>query len=177
MAASLIAHFQMLARYNTIANERLYETCSRLDEEEYRRERAASFRSVHRTLNHILLGDRIWMARFTETGHATTPPLGGELYPNFAALRAARVAEDARIEAFLADAAAEFLAKEVRYVNSAGEHHADPAGLLMAHLFNHQTHHRGQVHVMLSQTTVQPPALDMHRVIRPEASKSSPRGV
>jgi uncharacterized damage-inducible protein DinB len=175
MAATLIAHFQMLARYNTIANERLYEACSRLDNEEYRRERAASFRSVHRTLNHILLGDRIWMARFTETGHANTPPLGSELYPDFVSLRAARVAEDARIEAFLADAAfqagaaEEFLAKEVRYVNSAGEHHADPAGLLLAHLFNHQTHHRGQVHTMLSQTAVKPPALDMHRAIRPEA--------
>jgi uncharacterized damage-inducible protein DinB len=56
----------------------------------------------------------------------------------------------------------------VRYVNSTGEQHADPAGLMLAHLFNHQTHHRGQVHVMLSQTTVRPPALDMHRVIRPE---------
>jgi uncharacterized damage-inducible protein DinB len=169
MAASLMAHFQMLARYNTIANERLYETCSRLDEEEYRRERAASFRSVHRTLNHILLGDRIWMARFTGTGHATTPPLDSELYPDFAGLRAARAAEDARIEAFLAAAAEEFLTQEVRYVNSAGEPHADPAGLLLAHLFNHQTHHRGQVHVMLSQTAVRPPSLDMHRVIRPEA--------
>ncbi|HXB68927.1 MAG TPA: DinB family protein [Candidatus Acidoferrales bacterium] len=167
--ASLIAHFQMLARYNSIANERLYDACGRLDEEEYRRERAASFRSVHRTLNHILLGDRIWMARFTETGYTTTPALGSELYPDFASLRAARVAEDARIEAFLADATEELLAKEVRYVNSAGEHHADPAGLLLAHLFNHQTHHRGQVHVMLSQTTVRPPALDMHRAIRPEA--------
>ena len=176
MAAPLIAHFQMLARYNTIANERLYETCGRLDEEEYRRERAASFRSVHRTLNHILLGDRIWMARFTETGHATTPALGSELYPDFAGLRAARVAEDARIEAFLADATEEFLAKEVRYVNSAGEHHGDPAGLLLAHLFNHQTHHRGQVHVMLSQTTVRPPALDMHRAIRPEAESRMQAG-
>jgi uncharacterized damage-inducible protein DinB len=169
MSVSLIAHFQMLARYNTIANQRLYEACSRLDPEEYRRERAASFRSVHRTLNHILLGDRIWMARFTETGHTTTPPLGGELYTDFASLQAARVAEDARIEAFLADATEEFLAKEVRYVNSEGEHHADPAGLLLAHLFNHQTHHRGQVHVMLTQTAVRPPALDMHRAIRPEA--------
>jgi len=176
MAASLIAHFRMLARYNTIANERLYDACSRLSAEEYRGERAASFRSVHRTLNHILLGDRIWMARFTGTGHATTPALGGELYPDFSSLRAARVAEDARIEAFLATATEDFLAKEVRYVNSAGEPHADPAALLLAHLFNHQTHHRGQVHVMLSQTAVRPPALDMHRAIRPEAESRLPLG-
>jgi uncharacterized damage-inducible protein DinB len=168
MAASLIAHFQMLARYNTIANERLYEACGRLNEEEYRRERAASFRSVHGTLNHILLGDRIWMARFTGTDYTTTPALGNELYPDFPSLRAARVAEDARIEAFMGKATEDFLCQELRYVNSVGEPHADPSGLLLAHLFNHQTHHRGQVHVMLSQAAVKPPALDMHRAIRPE---------
>ena len=167
MAAPLITHFQTLARYNTIANQRLYEAVAFLNDAEYRRERDASFRSIHRTLNHILLGDRIWMGRFTETAHATTPPLGGELYPDFAGLRAARVAEDARIETFLAGATDDFLAKDVRYVNSAGEHYADPAGLLLAHLFNHQTHHRGQVHTMLSQTAVKPPSLDMHRTIRP----------
>jgi uncharacterized damage-inducible protein DinB len=157
----------MLARYNTIANQRLYEAVGHLEDEEYRRERAASFQSVHRTLNHILLGDRIWMARFTETGYDTTPALGGELYPDFASLRTARAAEDARIETFLGSVTEDFLAREVRYVNSAGETHADPAGLLLAHLFNHQTHHRGQVHVMLSQTALRPPSLDMHRAIRP----------
>jgi uncharacterized damage-inducible protein DinB len=167
MATPLIAHLRMLARYNTIANERLYEACGRLDEEEYRRPRAGSFGSIHRTLNHILLGDRLWMDRFTETGGATTPPLGSELYAEFSSLRAARQAEDARLEALLAGATEDFLVKEVRYVNSAGEPHADPAAFLLAHLFNHQTHHRGQIHVMLSQTSVRPPALDMHRAIRP----------
>jgi uncharacterized damage-inducible protein DinB len=167
MAASLIAHFQMLALYNTIANERLYEACGRLDEEEYRRPRAGSFGSIHRTLNHILLGDRLWVDRFTETGGATTPPLGSELYAEFSGLRAARQAEDARLQALLASATEDFLVKEVRYVNSAGQPHADPAAFLLAHLFNHQTHHRGQIHVMLSQTPVRPPALDMHRAIRP----------
>ena len=170
MAALLVAHFRMLARYNTIANERLYDVVGRLGDEEYRLERAASFPSIHRTLNHILLGDRIWMARFTGTGYAVTPPLGGELYADFPGLRTARAGEDARIESFLANVAEDFLAKEVSYTNSAGEHHSDPAGLLLAHLFNHQTHHRGQVHVMLTQAGVKPPALDMHRAIRPEPS-------
>ena len=127
MAASLIAHFRMLARYNTIANERLYEACCRLDEAEYRRERAGSFGSIHGTLNHILLGDRLWMDRFTEAGGATTPPLGNELYAEFSSLRAARLVEDARFQALLAGATEDFLVKEVRYVNSAGEPHADPA--------------------------------------------------
>jgi uncharacterized damage-inducible protein DinB len=167
MASSLMEHFRMLARYNNIANERLYEACSRLDDEEYRRERAGSFASIHRNLNHILLGDRLWMDRFTEADGAATTPPGSELYAEFSSLRAARQAEDARLQALLASAAEDFLEKEVRYVNSAGQPHADPAAFLLAHLFNHQAHHRGQIHVMLSQTSVRPPALDMHRAIRP----------
>ena len=62
----LASYFQNLARYNTIVNERLYMACSELSDDEYRRERAASFNSIHATLNHILLADRIWMDRFTQ---------------------------------------------------------------------------------------------------------------
>src|ERR1700732_3930696 len=104
MATSLLAHFQMLARYNIIANDRLYEACGRLNEEEYRRERAGSFGGIPRTLDNILLGRRLWMHRFTETGGTTTPPLGGELYQDFSSLSAARVEEDARLQALLANA-------------------------------------------------------------------------
>ena len=60
-----------------------------------------------------------------------------------------------------------FLQQEVRYVNNAGRLCADPSPLLLAHLFNHETHHRAQIQIMLSQTPVKPPALDMHRIIRP----------
>jgi uncharacterized damage-inducible protein DinB len=170
----MVAHFQMLARYNAIANERLYATCAQLSDEEYYRERAGSFRSIHRTLAHILLGDRIWMGRFTQPGvRTTTPPLGTELYTTFSELRAAREAEDARIEAFIAGLSDAFLTTQFEYVNSEGKLNVDPAPLVLAHFFNHQTHHRGQVHVMLSQTAVQPPSLDMHRAIRPTPASAS----
>src|SRR5215472_14175902 len=95
----LTAHFQMLARYNSTANERLYAACARLDDCEYRKPRAGSFGSIHALLNHILLGDRIWMARF-EGGGSTTPALNTILYEDFAELRAAREREDDRIERF-----------------------------------------------------------------------------
>src|SRR5579883_3592023 len=100
---NLLAHFQMLARYNRIANERLYERCAQLDPVEYRKQRKGSFGSIHALLNHILLGDRIWMSRF-EGGGRTTPPLATILYDEFPALREARVEEDARIERFFANA-------------------------------------------------------------------------
>lgn len=168
MGAPLIAHFQMLARYNTLANQKLYEACDRLEREEMEKNRPGSFGSIHGILNHILLGDRIWMERF-EGGGATTPPLGTLLYGSFSALRAAREEEDGRIEAFLSTLTEEFLAREFRYVNNRGNLHIDPAPLVLAHFFNHQTHHRGQVCAMLSQTQVTPPSLDMHRLIRPDA--------
>ena len=163
----LIAHFQMLARYNTEANRRLYEACARLDDAEYRKQRAGSFGSIHGLLNHILLGDRVWMWRFTETGGAVTPPLNTELCSGFAELRLERVEHDAHIEAFINALNESFFTREFSYVNNAGKRCCDPAPLLLQHMFNHQTHHRGQVTVMLSQTAVRPPVLDLHRIERP----------
>jgi uncharacterized damage-inducible protein DinB len=154
----------MMARYNRLANEELYAACAQLDDTEYRKQRKGSFGSIHALLNHILLGDRIWMSRF-EGGGATTPPLNTVLYDNFADLRAARVAEDERIERFFAAAPEGFFSRRLRYVNSKGVERFDSAAIVVPHLFNHQTHHRGQVHVMLSQTEVAPPSLDLHRLI------------
>jgi uncharacterized damage-inducible protein DinB len=162
----LLRHFQMLARYNRIANERLYEVCARLTDEEFRRQRKGSFGSIHALLNHLLLGDRIWMARF-EGGGQTTPPLNTVLYDEFEDLRSARVQEDDRIEGFFEGTGLEFLTNRLRYVNSKGVQREDDAAMAAAHFFNHQTHHRGQVHVMLAQTPVQAPSLDLHWLIAP----------
>jgi uncharacterized damage-inducible protein DinB len=156
----LLRHFQMLARYNRVANERLYEACAGLSDEEYRRQRKGSFGSIHALLNHLLLGDRIWTARF-EGGGQTTPALNTVLYDEFPALRTAR------IESFFRNAGPEFLTRELRYVNSKGVARADDPAMATAHFFNHQTHHRGQVHVMLAQTTVAPPSLDLHWIVSP----------
>jgi uncharacterized damage-inducible protein DinB len=166
-SAALAIHFQTMAQYNAVANQRLYTACAQLPDADYRRERPGSFASVHRTLNHILLGDRLWMDRFTNPGVLTTPALNTELYNDFGSLRVAREREDARIVEFMSALDESFLQREVRYVNSAGKNCADPAPLLLAHFFNHQTHHRAQIQMMLSQTPVKPPSLDMHRMIRP----------
>lgn len=167
MGASLVTHFQMLGRYNAIANERLYAVCSELTDEEYRREGPGSFRSIHKTLNHILLGDQIWLTRFTTPEVTSTPALATILYDEFPALREARVLEDARIDAFLDGLTESFLRGTVTYVNNSGKRFEDPILLVLQHLFNHQTHHRGQIHVMLSQFG-RSVNLDMHRAIHPE---------
>jgi len=165
--SALVEHFRRMAAYNTGANRILYAAVARLPDVEYRRPRAAFFGSIHATLNHILLGDRIWMTRFEGGEHPSTG-LNTILYDEFAALRAAREAMDARIEAFFADRVDDaFLTASIRYTTNAAVDAGDPVTVLLPHFFNHQTHHRGQVHGLLSQTEVAPPSLDMHRVLRP----------
>src|ERR1700761_2146854 len=100
--------FLTLARYNSVANTRLYEQVAKLDVAEYRRERKGSFGSIHGLLNHLLLADRIWMSRF-EGGVNTTPPLNTILFETFPELSAARNQEDARIEALFEKVDGDFL--------------------------------------------------------------------
>lgn len=166
MSASLIQNFRTLARYNTLANRRLYEACARLSDTERTRARQAFFGSIHRTLNHIMVGDRIWLARFAGE-EVSSVGLDAILYGDFGNLWQARKVEDARIEEFVSGLNETFLGRTIRYVNNEDKVYEDPVSLLVMHFFNHQTHHRGQIHDMLTQTHVLPPVLDLHRVIRP----------
>jgi uncharacterized damage-inducible protein DinB len=157
-------HFRPLARYNR--NARIYEKCAELRDSEYRRQRPGSFGSIHGLLNHMLLGDRIWMSRFAGLG-STTPPLNSVLFDIFAELRGARAEQDASIEAFFEALRDDFLQRTFTYTNHQGLEYLETAPVAALHFFNHQTHHRGQVHVMLSQTEVKPPSLDLHRILNP----------
>jgi len=156
----------MLARYNRIANERLYEKCAQLTDAECKKPRQGSFGSIHRLLNHILHGDRIWTSRF-EGGGRATPPLDTILYEDFPTLRSARIQQDAQIESYFANLSPDFTDLSFPYTNNQGKDYVEAASVAFSHFFNHQTHHRGQVHVMLSQTPVAPPSLDLHRIINP----------
>lgn len=169
--SDLVAHFRMLALYNRLANAILVGACAGLSHGELRKKRLAFFDSIHGTLNHILVGDRIWLARFAGR---EVPSIGLDaiLYEDFDQLAAARRSEDTGIERFTDGLNSDFLTGQIDYVNNNGIACQDPVSLLIAHLFNHQTHHRGQVHDMLSQTDVAPPSLDMHRIIRPSTVKS-----
>jgi uncharacterized damage-inducible protein DinB len=98
---------------------------------------------------------------------AGTPPLNTVLFEDFPSLRLARIEEDARIEAFFESLGPDFFSRSLRYINNQGKPYIEEAPVAASHFFNHQTHHRGQVHVMLSQTDVPPPSLDLHRIINP----------
>jgi uncharacterized damage-inducible protein DinB len=151
----------MFAGYNRWANERLYEAASKLSDKDYRADRGAFFKSMHGTLNHLLVGDRIWMRRFTGEGDVARS-LDAILHEDFGELRAARRAEDERI---------------LRYANALTD--ADLAGWFryrtivnpvdmeqqlcyaLDHFFNHQTHHRGQAHALLTAITGTAPSFDL----------------
>src|SRR6267154_2443051 len=97
--AGMKAHYASFARYNAWANRRLYDAAATLSDADYRRDRGAFFKSMHGTLNHLLVTDRIWMERFT--GEGTAPDrLDAILFEELDALRAVREAEDLRIVAY-----------------------------------------------------------------------------
>jgi len=153
--------FEMLAAYNAWVNERLYDASARIPDAEYRRDRGAFFGSLHGTLNHLLLGDRIWMHRFTGEGEEPME-LDAILYEDFAALRASRRAEDARIDTYIARLSEKELAGTIRYrsTRSPAEIEQLLAPLLL-HFFNHQTHHRGQAHCLLTEIAGEAPSFDL----------------
>jgi uncharacterized damage-inducible protein DinB len=153
--------FQMLAAYNAWANQRLYDAATRIPDAEYRRDRGAFFGSLHGTLNHLLLGDRIWMHRFTGEGDEPKE-LDAILYEGFAELRAARRVEDARIVDYVAGVSEQRLAGALRYRSTRSP--ADIEQLLaplLLHFFNHQTHHRGQAHCLLTEIAGEAPSFDL----------------
>jgi uncharacterized damage-inducible protein DinB len=142
--------YKMFAGYNAWANERLYDAASKLSDADYRADRGAFFKSVHGTLNHLLVADRIWMQRFTGTGDAPKQ-LNAVLFDRFKPLREARRAEDARISTFCAGLTEERLTSDFTYrtmVNATTI--VQPLAPALDHFFNHQTHHRGQAHALLT---------------------------
>ncbi|MDX2150818.1 MAG: DinB family protein [Bryobacteraceae bacterium] len=164
---SLAEHLRELARYNTVANRRLLEACAGLAPEEYRRERFGSFGSIERTLNHIMIGDLIWLARFAGEPLPLTD-LGAILYDPFEAFRAARAELDVRMESVYSKFTDECLMANFPYVTTTGLKMEQPLRVLATHLLNHATHHRGQVHTMLSHAGVKAPSLDMHYILDAE---------
>ena len=141
------SRYVMFAAYNRWANKRLYGAAAALPDDDYRADRGAFFGSIHGTLNHVLVGDRIWMHVFT--GEGVKPrELNAILYDDVVELRAARRAEDKRITRYVAALSEGDLAGTVRYRT-------------LRHFFNHQTHHRGQAHCLLTEFKGEAPSLDL----------------
>lgn len=153
-------HYRMFAAYNAWANQRLYDVAAQLSDADYRADRKAFFGSLHRTLNHLMVGDRIWMHRFDGEGE-TYVALDLVLYDDFASLRAAREAEDARIVRYAEGLTQAHIDGVLEYRNTQGQAFVTPLAPALDHFFNHQTHHRGQAHALITAAGVTPLPLDL----------------
>ena len=165
-------HFQMFASYNRWANARLYDAAVKLGEEDFNRDVGAFFKSMCGTLNHVLVADRIWMRRFACDGPVHTK-LDEVPYPAFAELRAAREAEDARIVAYANTLDDERLSGTFTYTPITDPREiTQPLAPPLAHFFNHQTHHRGQAHTILTLLGEDAPPLDLIYYLRTEEGRA-----
>ncbi|MBI3374319.1 MAG: damage-inducible protein DinB [Betaproteobacteria bacterium] len=150
-----------MERYNRWMNDRLYECCSTLSDAERKRDAGAFFKSMHGTLNHLLLGDRIWLGRFTGNPF-DVKSLDQELYSDFFELRSERVSTDIAISRWIASLSEGDLAGELFYMSVVNPAPRQlPLWLAVTHFFNHQTHHRGQLTTLLAQRGIDPGVTDL----------------
>ena len=166
------------ADYNRWINERLLDAAQRLTAAERERDLGAFFGSVDGTLNHLLVGDSIWLRRFSSADGPAADllraradtlcpegPLDGTVARGEAEIRARRGAIDTLVSDWVAHLDERQVASTLAYRNTAGRPFRRPLGLLALHFFNHQTHHRGQLSTLLFQAGIDPGITDMLALI------------
>ena len=167
MSDTFLDNYRWLARYNSWINQRLYAACDTLDDAARKADRGAFFGSIHHTLTHLVLADRLWLQRFAsqQTRFGALDPVALALppgidyvtvgaYPDWQELRRGRDTLDECIEQWVGEMTPDFLSSTMVYANTKGVQRAHPAWQAMTHFFNHQTHHRGQATTLLTQAGV-----------------------
>ena len=170
-------NFQLFAKYNLWMNEKLFAAAAQLSEHDLKQDKGAFFGSVLGTLNHLMVGDIAWLKRFATEPDTfrsldslremnTPESLDIQLYDDLEPLQRARQKLDAAIVSFCDEVSDAQLAEKLSYQNFQGDSYRDQLGLLLQHLFNHQTHHRGQLTTLLSQMGVDVGPTDLLVCIR-----------
>jgi uncharacterized damage-inducible protein DinB len=152
---------QLLARYGRWMNERMLAALAPLPDAERKRDRGAFFGSIHRTLNHLVWADSIWISRLAG-GRFAVPAFGADMYEDFDALSRERDAVDTRILGWAGSVDEAALRSTLEYrAASDGRRRTLPTWVAAAHLFNHATHHRGQLTTLMKQAGVDPGVTDL----------------
>ena len=173
---TLCAQYQLMAQYNRWLNERVYAACAALPDHELREDVGAYFGSILGTLNHLLVGDILWLQRFANhprhysalediARQPTLTQLDARLYNEFSALSRARSDVDQTIVALCRDFDEDDFARPISYIDTQGESQRRCFGPLVQHFFNHQTHHRGQVSALLHQRGIDVGVTDLLALI------------
>jgi uncharacterized damage-inducible protein DinB len=158
------AHAQLMARYNRWQNQSLYTAADQITDADRKSDQGAFFGSIHATLNHLLWGDQTWMHRFagTPAPQAKSPRESVQHLLAWEDLKRERQAFDETIIAWAGKLDPAWLEDDMTwYSGAAGREISRPRWLIVTHFFNHQTHHRGQVHGMLTRLGAKPEATDL----------------
>lgn len=156
-----VEYYQTLSRYNRWMNEKLYDVCSAMPDELRRANRGAWFKSVHGTFNHLLLCDRLWLGRFTHQPYPATS-LDQELFHDWDEMKRERVKTDDAIDAWLASLSDDDLQKPFSFTGIINpQERTIVLWAVVAHMFNHQTHHRGQITMLMEQMGYDSGATDL----------------
>ncbi len=164
------------ARYNRWMNDKLYAVVATLSDEARKRDSGAFFKSIHGTLNHLLLADRVWLARFQGVSLPSgfmgpgIRSLDQELYVDFEDLRRERALTDDELTAWVSAVSQDQLAAPLVFKRGS-QNSQSPLWWAVAHVFNHQTHHRGQITTLLTQQGCDPGATDLIAMLREEAAR------
>ena len=156
-------HVRLMARYNLWQNENLYAAAANLSDEERRRDQGAFFKSIHGTLCHILWADRVWMARFDGWQRPdVSQSESGDMVTDFDALRRERSVDDKRIVAWTDQLPDGDLSGPLEFFSGALKANVTmPLWTCLTHFFNHQTHHRGQAHALITAAGGKPHDTDL----------------
>ncbi|WP_430473959.1 DinB family protein [Thalassospira lucentensis] len=154
-----VAYFERLARYNRWANGHVYDACATLSQRDLDAPRTAFFPSITATLNHLLVADSIWMSRLL--GAPISMPLDTVLFAKFDDLRAARMTQDQAIIDFTSTLTPDVIASDLTYQSVTAGAYTMPRDLVLGHMFNHQTHHRGQLSNMILEAGAKPLEIDL----------------
>jgi len=145
------ALYQAFATYNRAMNQAVYAVCAEIPDALRKADRGAFFKSVHGMLNHLMFGDNAWMNRF-DGGNRPAPGTGVDLFSDFDEMRAARETLDDEISAWAAALTDAWLSETVEWTSRTDNlTFSQPRWILVSHMFNHQTHHRGQLTTILTQ--------------------------
>ena len=155
------AHTQLMARYNQWQNRSLYTAADGLSDADRKLDQGAFFGSIHGTLNHLLWGDRMWLGRFIDEP-CTAPAFGADMFDDFSTLARERETTDRKMLDWAGKTTASWLAETLRYTSKVdGRTRELPRAVAAVHLFNHGTHHRGQLTTLLRQAGHDPGVTDL----------------
>lgn len=163
------AHFLQLARYNVWATRRLLDAVALLPESDYRKDCGLFFKSIHGTLNHLLVGEHmLWYPRFAR-GVSPTVELNAEIEPERERLGQALKGGAANWLPMIESWPAERFDGVLNYTNMRGQAMSLPFAATLAHVFNHGTHHRGQITAALTACGLPAPELDLVFLLQEES--------